>query len=216
MHETRALRALAVFSLVGTLVVGCAATGGSPTPATNQGQTSENMAGEMPTFEGAWSDLFLSVYSSPQATDEQRTVLADGVITDAEYTQLRGDFAQCLKDLGLTVELFPGGGFSVDEGSNLNESQISDDAVPRCEQRTVGSVGLLYEQIRRNPDQKDEATIVVECLRKHDLVGASYTPAEYQRDLDAYTGLDWNSTAVLACSQDPLGLLEGASAPSDE
>jgi hypothetical protein len=215
MKARRVPWAISVLAL-SSIVVGCAAASDSPRPPTAQTRPSENTVGDIPEFEGPWSDLFANVYSSNTATEVQREILADGVITDAEYTQLRGDFKQCLEDLGLTVEIYPSGGFAVDENGNVNETQISEDAVPRCEQRTVGSVALLYEQIRRNPDQKDEATIVVECLKRNDVVGASYTPAQYKRDLDAYTGLDWNSTAVRTCAQDPLGILEDASAPFGE
>lgn len=192
-------------------MVGCSAVGAT-SASTPVPMPASSAAGEVPAFAGPWADWFTTVYTSENATDAQREILADGVITDAEYAQVRADFAQCLEHLGLTVHLEPDGGFTVDESDALSESQIAGDAVPTCEDRTVGSVGLLYEQIRRNPEQKDEATIVVDCLHDDGVVGPAYTAAQYRTDLDAYTGLDWDSGAVRACVDDPLGLLD-ATAP---
>jgi hypothetical protein len=193
----------------GLLAVGCSAVGAGPASTAVPAPASAP-AEAVPAFDGPWADWFATVYTSQTTTEGQRAILADGVITDTEYAQVRADFAQCLEDLGLTVVLDPGGGFTIDENDHLSDAQVTEDAVPTCEETTVGSVGLLYEQIRRNPEQKDEATIVVDCLHDAGIVDSGYTAAEYQRDLDAYTGLDWDSRDVRACTEDPLGLLDAA------
>ncbi len=213
MPVTRILPALAGLAVMGALVVGCTAAGA--TTASTAVPAPSSFDGEVPAFDGPWADWFTTVFTSENATDAQRAILADEEITDAEYTQVRGDFARCLEDLGLTVQLQPDGGFTIDDDGGLSEAQITGDAVPTCEARTVGSVAMLYEQIRRNPEQKDEATIVVACLKDAGIVGSAYTAAEYRRDLDAYTGLDWDASAVRSCVDDPLGLLDdpGITAP---
>lgn len=207
---------LTAVALAGALVVGCSPTTGASGPSSDQESAPPVAEIEVPVFEGAWSDWFTTIYSSPNATAHQRQILSDGRITDAEYVQLRDDFQQCLNDVGLKVELYANGGFAVDESSHLSDSQVTEDAVPNCENKTVGSVAMLYEEIRRNPDQKDEATIVVDCLKRRGVVGEGYTPAEYQRDFEEHSGLRWSSTDVRNCSQDPLGLLDESMYSSDE
>ncbi len=209
---TRTLPALAGLAVIGALVVGCTAAGAT-TASTAVPAPAASFDGDVPAFDGPWADWFTTVYTSEHATDAQREILADGEITDAEYAQVRGDFARCLEDLGLEVQLSPDGGFTIDDDGGLSETQITGDAVPTCEARTVGSVAMLYEQIRRNPEQKDEATIVVACLKDAGIVGAAYTAAEYRRDLDAYAGLDWDASEVRSCVDDPLGLLDDVGAP---
>lgn len=172
----------------------------------NSGQTRPGDL-SVPSFTGPWADWFTRIYSATDTTNRQRQILSDGVVDDSEYAELRDSFRQCLEDLGIAVTLEANGGFSVTVQGTLSESQVTQDAVPGCEKRTVGSVAMLYEQVRRNPERKDEFAIVVDCLKRDGIVGDSYTVAQYAKDIGDQTGLDWNSTEVRTCAQDPLGVL---------
>lgn len=204
MRASRASRRLLAVSFIAVfLVTGCAA-GESPPPREAAARSSK----EVPDFEGPWSDWFSRIYAADSTTDGQRAVLADGVIDDQEYVALRNDFKACLQDLGVPVTLEADGGYSVGTDGNLNEMQVTGDAVPACERDTVGAVASLYENIRRNPDQEDEFSLMVDCLQRSGVVGDTYTEAQYVSDLDNGTGLEWGSPAVRDCARDPLGILD--------
>lgn len=201
IRATLGLVAVSVAAMI--LVTGC---GAGQTLTEPVGVDRERL--QVPDFQGAWSDWFTRIYIAEGTTDRQREVLSDGVIDDQEYVALRSEFRKCLEDLGVAVTLNADGGFSVATDGNLSETQITGDAVPTCESESVGAVASLYESIRRNPDQQNELSIMVDCLKRHGAVGDAYTEAQYVEDLDGWTGLDWSSKAVLDCSQDPLGILD--------
>lgn len=160
-----------------------------------------------PEFHGPWSDWFTRIFDDSETTPSQKDILADGIITDTEYADLRNRFTRCLEDLGVSVSLDPDGGFSVRADGTLSEAQVTADAVPGCERKTVGSVAMLYEQIRRNPERKDESLIVVECFKRNRLVADAYTVAQYDKDMADQSGVDWLSRDVQRCVQDPLGVM---------
>jgi len=195
---------VAVLAVALLAMTGCA-SGDSPgnDPPIDSVTTGE----QAPAFEGPWADWFTRVYRSEATTESQRSILEDGEISEQEYSAVRSGLKKCLEDLGITVTLTAGGGYSVSDFGPLTDSQVNDDAVPECEQKTVGMIAMLYEQMHRNPDNKDEASIMVACLRRTGVVADSYTPAQYTKDLSDQTGLDWTSAEVRECSIDPLGIL---------
>lgn len=196
---------LAGIACIGALS-GCADAGTAPEVPLGQ-DTSPNV-GTAPHFDGPWSDWFTRIYESSDTTEPQRAILADGVVTDAEYAGLRAAFKTCLEDLGVSVELYADGGYAVEADGELTESQVTGDAVPGCEKKTVGAVAMLYEHIRRNPEERDEAVIVVDCFKRKGIVSDAYTVAQYNKDVADQTGLNWSAIEVRRCAQDPLGVLD--------
>lgn len=201
------LRAVLVGMVCICVLSACADVDGSPGESIGQGE--QPRVTTSPVSQGPWSDWFTRVFDAPDTTSAQRDILADGVITDTEYTELRNSFRRCLEDLGVSVALDPDGGFSVRADGKLSEAQVTADAVPGCERKTVGSVAMLYEQIRRNPERKDESLIVVECLKRNHIVAGAYTVAQYDKDIANQTGIDWAARDVQRCAQDPLGVTNG-------
>lgn len=202
------LRAVLVGVLCVSTLSACTDADNSAGVSIDQGEPSH--VATAPAFQGPWSDWFTRIFEDPDTTPAQRVILADGVITDTEYADLRSSFSRCLDDLGVSVALDPDGGFSVRTDGKLSEAQVTADAVPGCEKKTVGSVAMLYEQIRRNPERKDESLIVVECFKRTHIVAGAYTVAQYDKDIADQTGVDWSSAEVRRCVQDPLSV---ASAP---
>ncbi|QAV71186.1 hypothetical protein ESZ53_12490 [Salinibacterium sp. UTAS2018] len=211
-HNRSAFILLLAACAAASLISGCS-TEGDPAGSNTNSTSAGTFTGAVPDFQGPWADLFGRVYLSENTNDHQREVIADGVIQEAEYVELRNDFKQCLEDLGITVTLSADGGFSTTDLGKLDEAQVTNDAVPSCEKQTVGAVAFLYESIRRNPDNKDEYTIVVSCLQSRSIVGSTYTVAQYANDLQEQTGLQWNSQEVRDCVHDPLGILDDSLAP---
>lgn len=187
-------RFLAVLVLV-------ALTGCTPVaPTTNPGPDS---IGDVPAFEGPWAEAFAQAWLDA-STDEQRAILADGKITDAEYADVRQGLVDCIAGFGATVTLGPYGTFSIDPGG-LSDTQLNDDILPECEQQTVGQITFLYEQLARNPQNRDEAELMVECLRRVGVVGPAYSAAQWRADSESQTGLDWDDPRIRQCGLDPLG-----------
>ena len=198
-----------ILSLLAVLCLSSCQSGYSPTgPGATQGLGSGQngtSSGPAPAFSGPWADMFANAYQK-SATDKQRAILRDGVISDQEYAELRNDFVTCVANFGGKVTLELGGGFTVELGT-LTQDQVSETVVPTCEGKTVGWVAALYEQIAVNPNRQDESTLVVACLREAGIVDNAYSPAQYNNDRSANAGLNWNDPRVVACAKDPLGKL---------
>lgn len=159
-----------------------------------------------------WKDEFADA-SRRARTDFERSALADGRITDAEFSEMENGFAGCLRDHNVTFDGFGVGGgygFTPRTGTTTEEANsIADD----CSARSgLDTVGYLYFAMQRNPQNLDEATITAACLVKKKVVPPSYSARDYSRDAptQAFPFSDKTSgdKALEQCSTDPLGLLE--------
>ena len=143
-------------------------------------------------------------------TDLEREILEDYRITDAEYATVREGFRRCAEDAGYVVEL-GSEGFSVAASPALRESLSEDEqadgmdaVVAACEPGWTEKVGMLYEQMRHDPDPTDPLDDIRDCLRRHDLPGADLSDDELHArvaELDA-SGTD---EVTAACMADPVG-----------
>jgi hypothetical protein len=158
---------------------------------------------------GAWADEFQTALSDSRS-DFERTILADGAVTDDELAAAHDGVRSCLADSGYDIKYFDEGGFEVSakNGKYPDGFQERMDPVLRaCEGQFDESVTFLYQQVRRNPERLDDATITVACLRKAGLVDPGYSNADYSAEND--TGewsFDDTSDAGRRCAADPLGL----------
>ncbi|WIA96846.1 hypothetical protein [Curtobacterium sp. MCBA15_004] len=194
----RTVRSVVIAFLVSGSVVGCSATA-TPTDAARGGPRG---------FEGPWAAQFETAYAGAHSAYE-RDVLRDGAVSVAEYEQTRSHVASCLADAGYKITYDATGGFELgsEDGSYPDDFfEHSDPVLQTCERRWDGSIRFLYEQVRRNPEQLDEAAIAVRCLRAAGLVDGSYTDdrwnEENARDDWSFDALD---PAAEACRLDPLG-----------
>lgn len=154
------------------------------------------------SFSGPWAPQLDEAYRTATA-DIQREVLRDGTITDAEYQELMTAFEQCVTGSGLTLT-WEGtdGGFTIDGGDPDKEQPILD----RCTHDTEGQVTMLYREMRRNPENRDERQIMAACLVRIGLVDRAYTAADYERDFDTEPKPAFFSDPAFGrCSSDPLG-----------
>ncbi|MFV0407907.1 MAG: hypothetical protein ACK5LN_13985 [Propioniciclava sp.] len=152
-------------------------------------------------FTGPWAQQLRTAYEESRS-ELERQVLADGLITDAEYAELLGAFQTCIEDLGyeLTWE-GDDGGFSIPGEQSPSEQQIAE-----CSATTDGEASGYYVQMRRNPENLDEAEIMVDCLIRVGVVDPSYSPEDYQQDGLSGSGPTYLDTEEFrACNADPLG-----------
>lgn len=160
-----------------------------------------------PTFTGPWADALTEAYLTSQ-TDGQRSMLADGVVTDAEYAEVRSQFAACMADIGIVFTFGPYGTMSSESSDGAPEGRAFEEAYVDCSSRTMSGIDWIYEIMQRNPENLDEPTILAACLVRVGLVPASYTAAQYTLDFENGT-LPFSDTHPDAsmCSFDPLQLL---------
>lgn len=182
-----------------SLMAGCG--GSSP------GSSGTDGAGASPTFTGPWADALTEVYLTSQ-TDAQRSILADGVVTEAEYTEVRNQFAACMADLGIEFTFGSYGTMTSESAEGAPEGKAFEEAYIGCSSQTKSGVDWVYESMQRNPENLDEPTIMVACLVRASLVPDSYTAAQYSLDWEngtlPYSETDPDATL---CEFDPLGLL---------
>lgn len=160
-------------------------------------------------LDGPWAQEFSDAIAKSTSAAE-REVLSDGVVTQVELEDAHSAVRRCLADSGLEIHYFPDGGFET-SGPNGAVSTMpfekSDAILQACEGRYDTWITFLYEQTRRNPEQQDEATIEVACLRRSGVVGGSYSRADWQAEND--TGVfsfDTTSKQAKDCALDPLAL----------
>lgn len=145
----------------------------------------------------------------------QRDILADYVITDAEYQWARERLLRCLADAGITAELTPDGGYVVQGAESAH--RIETDR--QCNQDSVTAVQSLYRAMHENPDNRGYFELAKECLLRAQLIDASVSEATLEQlfntvsqlsDVDraGYTlpgGTSVDDPAVIACYLTPSG-----------
>jgi hypothetical protein len=170
------MRIIGIGSIVVALacsVAGCSTASGDPAAA-----TADTTAVAPPTpFAGPWAELLAITYSD--VTPVEREALADGVIDELEYSYFQDRMISCLDDLGVTA--------SFSDGSTLdysNPDAVDEALIDGC--LADNGIKLLTAQdaMDRNPENLDEATIMVECLQRVGLVGPEYTPSDYESSVD--------------------------------
>ncbi|RDV44356.1 hypothetical protein DOE76_13320 [Leifsonia sp. ku-ls] len=161
------------------------------------------------SLDGPWASDFQKAFADAK-TEWERDVLRDGVVTAAEYEQSRAHVRSCLGDAGYTISWDEQGGFALGAKSGTYPDDFferSDPVLRQCESRWAGSIPFLFEQVRRNPAKKDEATIQVACLKAAGLVDETYSKQRWSRDNEKGDfPFDPTSESARQCSLDPLSL----------
>ena len=170
-----------------------------------------------PGFSGPWATELQQAYenvSSPVA----KAILEDGVITEEEMEEVRTAQIECLENLGcIVLELNPGGSADIlppQEGGESFEvlTQRMNGLQQQCSVQTGWSIiGYLYSQVRRNPENRDGADLMVECLVRVGLEAEGYTAEQYIADLENGHFIPYlenqetpEAQKFLQCNDDPL------------
>lgn len=186
---------------IGALVVACSIAGCSPAAGDRADGAASGSATAPPTpFSGPWADLLTSTYGI--ATREEREALEDGVIDELEYGYFRDRIVECLDGLGVEAS------FAADSTLEYtNGSGVPEDDINACMSEGGIQVLTMKDAIDRNPENLDEAAIMVDCLSRAGIVGPDYTARDYEDGVDLVTmGED---ERFIACTEDPLDLRNG-------
>lgn len=199
-----------VTSLIGILLAcvlalsGCAAAGGtSDLPSSGPDVRASTGTG--------WADEFAEARRRA-TTDFERSALADGRISDAEFAEMENAFATCMRDRNVAFGGFgPGGGYEFKPGSGTTTEEANTIADECSATSGLDTIGSLYFAMQRNPQNLDEAAITAACLVKKKVVPASYSGSDYSRDAPAmafpFNDGARGEKALRECDLDPLGLL---------
>lgn len=128
-------------------------------------------------------------------TDFERSVLGDGVITDAEYAEAQQRYVSCVEDQGysLVVRASPNGDpiYEFDTGLPPDDSfeearAAAFAAYDECGLVTIREIEPLKRAIEANPQNVDREQAIIDCL-----VDAEVAPrGSTVEDLGTYLSVD--------------------------
>ncbi len=143
-----------------------------------------------------WADLIKSTYDNAR-TPAEREALADGKISDTEYSYFQQLIVTCLKKIGVVAT------WSSDHSLDYTRpDSVSNSAVDKCNKDNGLDLIVLRDAMNRNPRQLDEDTILVDCLKRVKAVDPGYTPSMLARGVDVDKFI--NSSQFDNCNADPL------------
>ncbi|RLP75748.1 hypothetical protein D9V32_09835 [Mycetocola tolaasinivorans] len=180
----------------------CSTATPSPLPSIDrtEGRPAE---ADIPEFTGSWAEDFREQYRLT-TTDKARAMLSDGVVTAAEYAEVRESLLRCAAERGVTIEAIRIDG-SREFSFETITSDEANDVMNRCEDESGDStVGTLWYWMQRNPAQLDEDELVLSCLHRIGVVDQGVTIDQYRAGRqDPARPLP--SKREMACIRDPNG-----------
>ncbi|MEE1295959.1 MAG: hypothetical protein UHD09_03735 [Bifidobacterium sp.] len=133
-------------------------------------------------------------------SERQRVILRralerDGVVSRADYDQAWSNYQQCMIDYGYTRPVVPTYAdglrspllYPKDEGHSAEEMAQLASHDQQCRAREYLIVDECYRDHLANPNLYAEPTVaVVDCLRREELVPASYTGKRFLEEEQVY------------------------------
>lgn len=190
------LLVLVIGVVAAQLLAGCSAGSGDPGAD----------AAPVPSA-GPWAQEFGDAVSDSSAYETK--VLEDGLITSAELADAQARKKACMRDAGYVLRISDDGtsDLTMADGGDLPATGVVDTAMQTCARRFDRSITMLFNELRRNPEKQDEATITVACLRVSGIVDGGYSERKWRSEYDSgvFSFNEWDERAV-QCRLDPLGL----------
>jgi hypothetical protein len=192
------LSAAAIALGVVAVLTGCSSSEGGPRAS----KVDVPASGGVPHFSGPWAEEFDAAYRSTDSAFVHG-ILAKGSITDQDYAEVSSRYIRCMKNKGFTATVDGPAGEGTVDGKGDGDPNAAHEA---CSEE-MAVIASLRGSILRNPEHKDENTIVAACLVAKKLAPASYTAKDYAADLETMRfPFDRNSAGFTQCISDPLGL----------
>ncbi|QPK81817.1 hypothetical protein G7Y41_03055 [Schaalia sp. ZJ405] len=125
------------------------------------------------------------LHAEVQDVEPTATILADGVITESEMTELKNTIIQCVADRG----------FHLSFGSQFNDFAVRDnefgesgmDALNTCDEELFYSdTESIYFKMTTNPTKLPHEQVIIDCLIRNKAVEPVYTKERYHKDI-----IDW-------------------------
>ncbi len=161
-----------------------------------------------PQFSGPWKDLFDAEYANTRS-NAARAILCDGVVSDAEASEMNDLLRQCMEDQGLlNIEINQDGSLGYAPPPGTTDENAAPAAVSQCE-TDIGwfPVIPIYTNVRTNPDRLDPNQLTADCLVRFGLRPPGYDAQDFQEEL-ADKGSDFPDISgdphFSSCLTDPL------------
>ncbi len=139
------------------------------------------------------------------SSDFERQILADGVVSRAEYEEMFSRFSACMSAAGYTVNLtadtYGRYTYSTEGKSGVSEADA------RCAKGTINPLAALYNDFAANPSGDDPSILRVACLKRHGIVPDSYTVEQFTKEMadPSSTVVTPGNPEVARCVTDPNG-----------
>lgn len=116
-------------------------------------------------------------------------VLADDAISEAEVTEARSRFVDCISESGrLTATGLDDGGYEY-TGSAIDSGDYQP-IIDACNEKTSADTITMYAlRLRENPENIDPNALIALCLVKKGVVEPSYGAEQYVADMERYFAL---------------------------
>lgn len=204
-HPTRGTAAALVSLLALSLAAACSDAVADDAPSTAATGAPDASDGA-PEFSGPWADDIAHTYEE-LGTDFSRTALADSAISDVEYQEGMALIQECYDAAGFTVEYDKYGFETV---TSVGGEEDPMDVMNRCA-FADGGVAVLYQQMKANPENVEQETLVAECLVREGVVEPGFTGQDFTEVMDSGE-VPWSPVdeRIEPCFKDPLGLLAGS------
>ncbi|WP_121647298.1 hypothetical protein [Mycetocola tolaasinivorans] len=156
-------------------------------------------------FTGTWGEEFRAGWNEA-VTDLQRQILADGVVTDQELIASREPLIECLAARGVSITFNERGGSTTRSDERGVKPEEQAEIFGSCDEEVGVEVDLLYWQVKRNPENLDEPTIVAKCLVDKGIVAPGYSAQDYERDFEGEFPFPATDMVAGECLSNPLGV----------
>ncbi len=116
------------------------------------------------------------------ASDFQRQVLKDGLITRQEYEEAVNRFLDCMKKSGYPmgkVDNFGIYNYQIEGNSGAEEPFMI-----QCRKTTIDEIETIFVDKYSNPNKGDIYELIAACFVKKKLAPADYTKEKYRADLE--------------------------------
>lgn len=151
---------------------------------------------------GPWADSMKAM--SADGNDFVKSVLSDGDISDMEYQEALKIIEKCYASNNASVTYDRYGFETV---RSLDGKSDPLELMSKCAY-SDGGIVVLYDQMRRNPDNRSEEELISSCLVRKDVVGKGFTAEDFMEAMQSGQ-VPWSEDdeRVALCNKDPLGTL---------
>lgn len=164
---------------------------------------------ENPGFSGPWAHELQKAYEE-SSSDVFRKIVADGKITEAEYSEAHQHSIQCMADGG-----FPGVTHHPEEGvTQMPEIPIEKEALARelmtdCDEKFgIVDIDIWYNNLHLNPDNLNWDEGELQCLIKHKYLPLGSTVADLKAWYETEHEKHVRDAQVRVCGFDPFNKLQ--------
>lgn len=167
----------------------------SSAPSSQSGTASE------PEFTGAYAQDYSQAYEQAKRNHSEFAVeaLSDGELAESEVQESADRYVQCMADKGYTAtKSIDGSGDVYHPDQPLDEAWTTrmERDMHDCDvQSGILYLSALWQQERTNPDGKNDTSMVIDCLRRHDVVDDSMSDVQIEQELNGGTdgagGFSW-------------------------